>query len=156
MKALEAHGISRDSLPYKAPFQPYGSYFAFVATAIITFFKGFDAFIPFTTDVFVTYVTHRVCSPPLANHLTEITSVSLSSSSSGLVTSSGTKPKSFLLTRLTLSPASGRLMKKKRNSLLRKPRKDLAPLLERYGTVCKLLAFSPGHSKHLVTTPVYI
>jgi len=54
MKALKAHGISRDSLPYKAPFQPYGSYFAFVATAIITFFKGFDAFIPFTTDSFVT------------------------------------------------------------------------------------------------------
>jgi len=54
MKALKAHGISRDSLPYKAPFQPWGSYFAFVATAIITFFKGFDAFIPFTTDVFVT------------------------------------------------------------------------------------------------------
>jgi amino acid transporter len=54
MKALEAHGISRDSLPYKAPFQPWGSYFAFVATAIITLFKGFDAFIPFHVDTFVT------------------------------------------------------------------------------------------------------
>jgi yeast amino acid transporter len=54
MKALKHHGISRDSLPYKAPFQPWGSWFAFVATAIITFFKGFDAFIPFKADTFVT------------------------------------------------------------------------------------------------------
>ncbi|THH32123.1 hypothetical protein EUX98_g2078 [Antrodiella citrinella] len=54
MKALEAQGMSRDDLPYKAPFQPYGSWFALIATAIITFFKGFDTFMPFTTDTFVT------------------------------------------------------------------------------------------------------
>lgn len=40
MKALKAQGISRDSLPYKAPFQPYGSWFALIATGIITLFKG--------------------------------------------------------------------------------------------------------------------
>jgi amino acid transporter len=56
MKALELQGKSRDSLPYKAPFQPWGSWFALVATAIITFFKGFDTFIPFNAANFVTYV----------------------------------------------------------------------------------------------------
>lgn len=40
MKALKAQGMSRDDLPYKAPFQPWGSWFALVATAIITLFKG--------------------------------------------------------------------------------------------------------------------
>ncbi|THU78638.1 dicarboxylic amino acid permease [Dendrothele bispora CBS 962.96] len=54
MKALKAQGISRDTLPFKAPFQPYGSWFALIATGIITFFKGFDTFIPFTTDTFIT------------------------------------------------------------------------------------------------------
>ncbi len=73
MKALKAQGMSRDDLPYKAPFQPWGSWFAIVATGIITIFKGtsslsrqpvvvclilcitgFDTFIPFTKDTFVT------------------------------------------------------------------------------------------------------
>lgn len=54
MRALKVQGISRDSLPYKAPFQPFGSWFAIIATAIITLFKGFDTFIPFTKDTFVT------------------------------------------------------------------------------------------------------
>ena len=54
MKALKVQGISRDSLPYKAPFQPYGSYFALIVTGVITFFKGFDTFMPFTTDTFIT------------------------------------------------------------------------------------------------------
>ncbi|CAE7096409.1 unnamed protein product [Rhizoctonia solani] len=42
MKALEAQGISRDQLPYRAPFQPWGAWFALVVTFVITFFKGFD------------------------------------------------------------------------------------------------------------------
>ncbi|KAF8077993.1 dicarbixylic amino acid permease [Lyophyllum atratum] len=54
MKALKAHGMSREDLPYKAPFQPWGSWFALVATGIITIFKGFDTFMPFKTDTFVT------------------------------------------------------------------------------------------------------
>ena len=40
MKALEAQGMSRQDLPYTAPFQPWGSWFALIATAIITLFKG--------------------------------------------------------------------------------------------------------------------
>ncbi|KAI0361984.1 dicarbixylic amino acid permease [Trametes cingulata] len=54
MKALKAQGMSRDVLPYKAPFQPWGSWFALIATAVITLFKGFDTFIPFKSDTFVT------------------------------------------------------------------------------------------------------
>lgn len=54
MKALTANGMSREDLPYKAPFQPWGSWFALVATGIITFFKGFDTFMPFKVDTFVT------------------------------------------------------------------------------------------------------
>lgn len=54
MRALKAHGMSRDELPYKAPLQPWGSWFALISTGIITLFKGFDTFIPFTKDTFVT------------------------------------------------------------------------------------------------------
>ena len=54
MRALKYNGISRDDLPYKAPFQPFGSWFALIATGIITIFKGFDTFLPFTKDTFVT------------------------------------------------------------------------------------------------------
>lgn len=54
MRALEAHGLSRDDLPYKAPFQPWGSWFALGSTLIITIFKGFDSFLPFNTANFIT------------------------------------------------------------------------------------------------------
>ncbi|KAF8902130.1 dicarbixylic amino acid permease [Gymnopilus junonius] len=54
MKALKAHGMSRDDLPYKAPFQPWGSWFALGSTLIITIFKGFDSFLPFNTANFIT------------------------------------------------------------------------------------------------------
>lgn len=40
MRALKAQGVSRDSLPWKAPGQPYVAWTAFVITAIVTFFKG--------------------------------------------------------------------------------------------------------------------
>ncbi|GMK58425.1 hypothetical protein CspeluHIS016_0504570 [Cutaneotrichosporon spelunceum] len=45
MKGMRAQGISRDTLPYKAPFQPYLTYFALFFTVLLTVFKGFDAFI---------------------------------------------------------------------------------------------------------------
>lgn len=58
MKALEIQGKSRDTLPYKAPFQPWGSWFALGATSLITIFKGFDTFMPWNPANFVTYVWH--------------------------------------------------------------------------------------------------
>lgn len=39
MAALKAQGVSRDTLPYKAPFQPYGAWIALFFTFLITFFK---------------------------------------------------------------------------------------------------------------------
>ncbi|GAB1517478.1 amino acid transporter [Rhizoctonia solani] len=44
MKALEAQGISRDELPYKAPFQPWGAWFSLIVTFIITFFKAYKIY----------------------------------------------------------------------------------------------------------------
>jgi len=44
--ALNLHGIDRDTLPYKSPFQPYLAYFAIVFCSIVAFFNGFDAFFP--------------------------------------------------------------------------------------------------------------
>ncbi|KAG6820604.1 hypothetical protein H0H93_014520 [Arthromyces matolae] len=52
--SAKAQGLSRDDLPYKAPFQPWGSWFALIATGIIVTFKGFDAFLPFAVDSFIT------------------------------------------------------------------------------------------------------
>lgn len=54
MKALKAQGMSRDDLPYKAPLNPWGSWFAMIITSIILFFKGYDTFMPFKVDTFIT------------------------------------------------------------------------------------------------------
>ncbi|KAH7910728.1 dicarboxylic amino acid permease [Hygrophoropsis aurantiaca] len=54
MRALKAQGISRDTLPYKAPFQPYGSWFALLFTGIVLLFNGFSTFIPFASATFIT------------------------------------------------------------------------------------------------------
>jgi len=54
MKALKVNGMQRENLPYKAPFQPWGAWFALISTGIITFFKGFDTFIPWNAANFVT------------------------------------------------------------------------------------------------------
>lgn len=44
MRALKAQGTSRDSLPWKAPGQPYVAYISLGITAIVTFFKGASRF----------------------------------------------------------------------------------------------------------------
>ncbi|OAX44602.1 dicarboxylic amino acid permease [Rhizopogon vinicolor AM-OR11-026] len=54
MQALKAQGVSRNSLPYRAPCQPFGSWFVLISTGIILFFKGFDTFFPFTSGLFIT------------------------------------------------------------------------------------------------------
>jgi amino acid transporter len=54
MSALKAQGKSRADLPYAAPFAPYGSWFALITTGIILIFKGYDTFMPFTVDTFIT------------------------------------------------------------------------------------------------------
>lgn len=44
MDILRLRGISRDSLPFKAKFMPYGSYYACGFIFLIVLFQGFDAF----------------------------------------------------------------------------------------------------------------
>ena len=44
-QGLAYHGIDRDSLPYKAPFQPYASYFGIFCISIIIVFNGFQVFL---------------------------------------------------------------------------------------------------------------
>ncbi|GAA6037372.1 hypothetical protein JCM8097_008535 [Rhodosporidiobolus ruineniae] len=79
MSALKAQGISRDELPWKAFGQPYISWISFVVTAIVCFFKGFDAFTPkFNHKTFITaylgipifivlYLHVLLLLPPLRN-----------------------------------------------------------------------------------------
>ncbi|RYP51165.1 hypothetical protein DL768_003433 [Monosporascus sp. mg162] len=45
-RALIAQGMSRDCLPYKAWFQPYGAYYAGITTFIMTFVGGYTVFLP--------------------------------------------------------------------------------------------------------------
>jgi amino acid transporter len=54
MRGMKAQGISRDTLIFKSPLQPYLSYYGLALTCIITFFKGFDSFMPFNYKNFIT------------------------------------------------------------------------------------------------------
>ncbi|ORY81300.1 amino acid transporter [Leucosporidium creatinivorum] len=57
-KALELQGISLDELPYKAPFYPYGAYFALIGATFFIFFQGWTCFLsPFSVnDFFMSYI----------------------------------------------------------------------------------------------------
>lgn len=61
MKAMKAQGMSRDSLPWQAPLQPYASYFAVVFTSVVVLFKGWNAFL-FTFN-WRTFVTNYIGLP---------------------------------------------------------------------------------------------
>ncbi|KAI1090786.1 proline-specific permease [Rostrohypoxylon terebratum] len=52
---LRYNGISRDSLPYKSPLQPFMAYFAICFCLIVALFNGYDAFFPgkFSAKTFV-------------------------------------------------------------------------------------------------------
>ena len=52
---LQYNGIDRNTLPYKAPFQPFLAYFAICFCLTIAFFNGFDAFFPgrFSAQTFI-------------------------------------------------------------------------------------------------------
>lgn len=53
---LKHQGIDRNTLPYKAPFQPYASYFGVLFVSLIIFFNGFQVFLTaeWDVDVFIT------------------------------------------------------------------------------------------------------
>ena len=43
--ALKAQGVSRDTLPWKSPFQPYTAWVGFVGSTVITLVAGFSVFL---------------------------------------------------------------------------------------------------------------
>ena len=62
MRGMKAQGISRDTLPYKSPLQPYSSYIALVFTVLLCFFKGFDSFMKKPFD-YTNFITHYIGIP---------------------------------------------------------------------------------------------
>ena len=46
MKACQAQGLSRDSLPYKGWGQPYVAWYAFTGCFVMTFVGGYPVFLP--------------------------------------------------------------------------------------------------------------
>jgi amino acid transporter len=61
MAGLRAQNISRSTLPYAAPFQPYSSYIAIFITFLVLFFKGFAAFMP--TFDYKSFITNYIGVP---------------------------------------------------------------------------------------------
>ena len=51
MKACQAQGLSRNSLPYKGWGQPYVAWYAFTGCFIMTFVGGYTVFLPGNWDV---------------------------------------------------------------------------------------------------------
>ncbi|CAK7891655.1 lysine/arginine permease Can1p [[Candida] anglica] len=54
MNILKSRGISRDTLPFKAKFMPWGAYYAAVAIFILVFIQGYSAFFSITAAGFFT------------------------------------------------------------------------------------------------------
>ncbi|KAJ5928159.1 Arginine permease CAN1 [Penicillium verhagenii] len=59
MRALKARNVSRNILPYKAPFQPFLAYYGLFFNLLILFTQGFTAWIPSFSvqNFFVAYVS---------------------------------------------------------------------------------------------------
>lgn len=49
--ALKAQGVSRDSLPYQAPLQPYAAWYGLIGCFIMTFVGGYTIFLPGLWDI---------------------------------------------------------------------------------------------------------
>lgn len=59
-KGLEVQGYDRDRLPYKAPFQPYLTYYTWTVLTLVIVLNGFEVFIPgnwSTSSFFISYIT---------------------------------------------------------------------------------------------------
>ncbi|EEH09426.1 arginine permease [Histoplasma capsulatum G186AR] len=58
MRALRERNISRDALPYKAPFQPYLAWYGLSFNILIIITQGFTAFLPWElSNFFVAYIS---------------------------------------------------------------------------------------------------
>jgi amino acid transporter len=49
--ALQAQGVDRNSLPYKAPLQPFAAWYSLVGCFVMTFVGGYTVFLPGNWDV---------------------------------------------------------------------------------------------------------
>ncbi|KAA1081497.1 hypothetical protein PGTUg99_006519 [Puccinia graminis f. sp. tritici] len=59
-RGMKYHGICRNTIPYKSPFQPYLTYFGLLMVILVIFFSGFEVFLKdnWSTSNFVTnYIT---------------------------------------------------------------------------------------------------
>ncbi|KAA1080272.1 hypothetical protein PGT21_007119 [Puccinia graminis f. sp. tritici] len=59
-RGMKYHGICRNKIPYKSPFQPYLTYFGLLMVILVIFFSGFEVFLKdnWSTSNFVTnYIT---------------------------------------------------------------------------------------------------
>ena len=61
-QGLAYHGIDRDTLPYKAPFQPYASYFGIFFINLIILFNGFQVFLSKSWNDH-SFITAYICLP---------------------------------------------------------------------------------------------
>lgn len=52
--ACKAQGVDRNTLPYKAPYAPYTAWLAIAVGCLVMLFIGFDVFVPWSTEGFVT------------------------------------------------------------------------------------------------------
>jgi amino acid transporter len=81
--AMKAQGLSRDSLPWKSPFQPFTAWWGFIGATIITFITGFPVFLKgnwSTADFIASYVGIPIFIVPIIIwKLVHKTKVSLSS-----------------------------------------------------------------------------
>jgi len=59
------HGVNRDEFPYKAPFQPYLSYFGIFFITVITIFNGFAVFLSGKWNV-DNFIVAYICLPIFA------------------------------------------------------------------------------------------
>jgi amino acid permease len=93
--AMKAQGVSRDTLPWKAPLQPYAAWVGFIGSTIITLIAGFPVFLKGnwnTSDFVASYVGIPIFIVPiLAWKLWHNTKVSTSKNSEH----SGTSTDSF-------------------------------------------------------------
>lgn len=55
VQVLKSRGMTRDDLPYKLKFFPFGAYYAAISIIIITFIQGYDVFFDFNASDFFTY-----------------------------------------------------------------------------------------------------
>lgn len=69
MRCLKAQGILRDTLPYKAFWQPWFSWYGMVFNIIIILTQGFTAFMPWnTSSFFVAYISLILFAVLYAGH----------------------------------------------------------------------------------------